>query len=138
MLVGGRRYDCIWIQWCLLYVTDADVPPMMERAKAGLKPGGLIVVKENVCKEGFVVDNDDSSLTRSNAYLLELFEKSGLKVRACVWYGDCGLRRAAHSALIASASASPTSTPSQLLLSSKQRNFPKDLFDVRMYVLQPK
>lgn len=42
---------------------------------------GIIVVKENVCREGFVVDNDDSSLTRSNPYMLELFEKSNMQVR---------------------------------------------------------
>lgn len=100
----AARYDCIWIQWCLLYLTDADVKAMFSRARVGLKPDGLIVVKENVCREGFVVDNDDSSLTRSNAYMLELFEKSDM----------------------------------QLLQSAKQRNFPKDLFDVRMYVLKPK
>eukprot|EP00955_Chlamydomonas_euryale_P092562 364719-Chlamydomonas_euryale.AAC.3 len=56
-------------------------------------------------QEGFVVDNDDSSLTRSNTYMLELFEASGLVT---------------------------------LVQSAKQRNFPKDLFDVRMYVLRPK
>jgi hypothetical protein len=30
--------------------------------------------------QGFVVDKDDSSLTRSNAYMLELFEKAGMEV----------------------------------------------------------
>ena len=74
------RYDCIWIQWCLLYLTDTDVQSMFDRASAGLKPDGLIIVKENVCKEGFIVDNDDSSLTRSNAYMLDLFEKSNMQV----------------------------------------------------------
>lgn len=75
------RYDCIWIQWCLLYVTDADVRTVMDRARVGLKPDGLVIVKENVCREGFVVDNDDSSLTRCNAYMLDLFEKSNMQVR---------------------------------------------------------
>jgi protein N-terminal methyltransferase len=98
------RYDCIWIQWCLLYITDADVQIMFSRARLGLKPDGLIFVKENICKDGFIVDNEDSSLTRSNAYMIELFEKSNM----------------------------------QLIQSSKQRNFPKDLFDVRMYVLKPR
>eukprot|EP00798_Chlamydomonas_sp_ICE-L_P010704 gene10704-12405_t len=56
---AAGRYDCIWIQWCLLYLTD------------------------------------DSSLTRSNAYMLELFEKSN----------------------------------TTLLLNTKQKNFPKGLFE---------
>jgi protein N-terminal methyltransferase len=62
------------------------------------------VVKENICGEGFVVDPDDHSLTRSNEYMLELFEKAGLEVVANV----------------------------------KQRNFPKELFDVRQYALRPR
>ncbi|PNH10655.1 Alpha N-terminal protein methyltransferase 1, partial [Tetrabaena socialis] len=53
--------------------------------------------------EGFVVDSDDSSLTRCNTYMLDLFQKAGAKV----------------------------------LYNLKQRNWPKDLFEVRMYVLQP-
>lgn len=60
-------------------------------------------VKENICKEGFVVDKDDNSLTRSNAYMLDLFQRSRLSVAYNI----------------------------------KQRNFPKELFDVRMYVLKP-
>jgi hypothetical protein len=64
----------------MLYLTDADVKIMFQKARAGLKPDGLVFVKENVCKEGFVVDNDDSSLTRSNAYMLELFESAGMRL----------------------------------------------------------
>lgn len=63
----------------MLYLTDTDVQDMFQKAAVGLKPDGLIFVKENVCKEGFIVDNDDSSLTRSNAYMLELFEKSDMQ-----------------------------------------------------------
>lgn len=37
-------------------------------------------VKENICKEGFVVDKDDNSLTRSDAYMIELFDKAGLEI----------------------------------------------------------
>ncbi|GIL67244.1 hypothetical protein Vafri_20686 [Volvox africanus] len=96
------RYDAIWIQWCLLYLTDADFVSLFERAARGLKPDGLIFVKENICKEGFVVDKEDSSLTRSNTYMLELFQRAGV----------------------------------QVLYNVKQRNWPKELFEVRMYVLK--
>ena len=68
----------------MLYLTDVDVQSMFLRASEGLKPDGYIFVKENVCKEGFIVDNDDSSLTRSNAYYKELFEKSNMQV-CCNW-----------------------------------------------------
>lgn len=29
---------------------------LLERCKAGLRPDGIVVIKENVCKEGFIVD----------------------------------------------------------------------------------
>ncbi|KXZ52012.1 hypothetical protein GPECTOR_10g1034 [Gonium pectorale] len=98
------RYDAIWIQWCLLYLTDVDFLSLFQRAAEGLQPDGLIFVKENICREGFVVDKEDSSLTRSNAYMLELFERAGV----------------------------------QVLYNVKQRNWPKDLFEVRMYVIKPR
>ncbi len=37
-------------------------------------------MKENNCAEGFVVDKEDSSLTRSNDYFLSLFAKAKLGV----------------------------------------------------------
>ncbi|KAK9840774.1 hypothetical protein WJX81_003944 [Elliptochloris bilobata] len=74
------RYDLVWMQWALLYLTDDDALAFFERLKAGMKPDGLIVIKENVCAAGFVVDKEDSSLTRSNQYLLQLFKRAGLVV----------------------------------------------------------
>lgn len=65
---------------------------------------GIVFVKENICREGFVVDRDDSSLTRSNAYMLELFERANMRV----------------------------------MYNVKQKNFPKELYEVRMYVLRPR
>jgi protein N-terminal methyltransferase len=50
------------------------------------------------------VDKDDASVTRSNAYMLDLFEKANLSV----------------------------------MYNVKQRNFPKELFEVRMYALKPR
>ena len=76
----AARYDCIWAQWCLLYLTDDDLVAFLRRAAAGLAPGGRIVVKENVCGAGFVVDRDDNSLTRSAAYLLGLAARAELAV----------------------------------------------------------
>jgi len=49
-------------------------------------------------------DKEDSSLTRSNAYMQKLFSQAGL----------------------------------QLKLSAQQKNFPKELYAVHMYALQPK
>ena len=75
------RYDIIWIQWCVGHLTDEDFVSFFQRCAAGLKPGGLIMVKENNAKEGFILDTDDSSLTRSHKYLMHLFEDAlGYKV----------------------------------------------------------
>jgi protein N-terminal methyltransferase len=79
-----------------------DVVSLLKRCSQHVQPGGFIMVKENICREGFVVDKDDNSLTRANAYMLELIRQAGLTVRYNV----------------------------------KQRNFPKKLYEVRMYVLQ--
>ena len=71
----------------LIPVTSSRSPSVC-RAQGGLRDDGLIFVKENVCKEGFVLDKEDNGLTRSNAYLLELFARAGLKVCGTeVWTG---------------------------------------------------
>lgn len=44
------RYDCVWIQWALLYLTDEDAIALFHRCAQNLKPGGIICVKENICK----------------------------------------------------------------------------------------
>ena len=82
-----------------------DAAAFFQRCKAGLRAGGVIVVKENTCKHTeFVVDKDDSILTRSDNYMLQLFAKSGM----------------------------------QVLNNVLQRNFPKELFPVRMYAIKPR
>lgn len=97
------RYDVVWIQWCVGHLTDDDLISLLHRCSAGLKRGGLIVMKENNCKEGFIVDKDDSSLTRSHEYFLALFARAKMSV----------------------------------LKVKLQRNFPSELFAVRMYALRP-
>ncbi|XP_061373175.1 alpha N-terminal protein methyltransferase 1 isoform X2 [Gastrolobium bilobum] len=74
------RYDVIWIQWCIGHLTDDDFVSFFKRAKVGLKPGGLFVLKENIARSGFVLDNEDRSITRSDLYFKELFSRCGLHV----------------------------------------------------------
>lgn len=98
-----RRYDIIWIQWALLYLTDDDAIGFFQRCRQGLTEDGIIFIKENICQTGFVVDKEDASLTRSNAYMLKLFARANM----------------------------------QVVLNVQQRQFPRDLFKVRMYVIRP-
>ncbi|XP_019457659.1 PREDICTED: alpha N-terminal protein methyltransferase 1-like [Lupinus angustifolius] len=50
--VAGR-YDVIWIQWCIGHLTDNDFISFFNRAKVGLKPGGLFILKENTATTAF-------------------------------------------------------------------------------------
>ncbi len=63
-------FDVVWCQWCLTYMTDADLITFLKRSQAALREGGAIVVKENVCKDGeggvpdIHFDAEDSSVMR--------------------------------------------------------------------------
>ena len=96
------RYDAVWIQWAIMYLTDEDAISFLTRCGRSMRAQGVIFLKENVCDSGFIVDSDDCSITRSHAYFVELFRKAGLRV--------------SHTSL--------------------QKNFPKQLFKVRMYALR--
>lgn len=87
--VYSRKYDCVWIQWCALYLTDQDLLKFLvytrdnlqtseEVGKDGFPKSGLVFVKENVNMGRFVLDRDDNSITRTPQQLEALFEKAGL------------------------------------------------------------
>jgi protein N-terminal methyltransferase len=100
------QYDMIWNQWCLGQLTDAQLLEYFRRIKVKVKPGGWIVVKENMSSDPWgqdIFDETDNSVTRSDQKFRELFEKAGLK----------------------------------LIATEVQRGFPKELFAVRSYALQP-
>ena len=50
-----EKYDCIWIQWCVGYLTDIDLVEFFKKCKTdGLSKKddgktGLIFVKDNAC-----------------------------------------------------------------------------------------
>jgi protein N-terminal methyltransferase len=78
-------YDCVWIQWVIGHVPDDDFVALMARCVRALAPGGFICVKENIVKEGFVLDTQDSSISRSDALFRGLFAKSKLR---CVAFAE--------------------------------------------------
>ncbi|CAI5974920.1 unnamed protein product [Closterium sp. NIES-64] len=75
----AERYDVVWVQWCIGHLTDADLIAFLHRCLAGLRPGGIIVLKENTCQKG---DSEwaDSSVTRSDAYFRDLFKQANLQL----------------------------------------------------------
>lgn len=75
-------YDVIWAQWVLLYLPDDDLSRFLDRCKRGLKPSGLICIKENVVLEGkWVVDREDNSIARTDSHFKTIFERAGLAVK---------------------------------------------------------
>lgn len=77
-LIG--RYFVIWIQWCIIYLTDDDLVNFLRECTHCLAPNGFICIKDNLTRSGFIVDNEDSSISRSDRYLKSLFDKAGLDV----------------------------------------------------------
>lgn len=82
------RYDCIWLQWFVQYLTDDDLINALSRCRESLTfdeasgKRGIIFIKENVTDEesSAYYDRDDSSIVRSKDYFEVLFETAGLEV----------------------------------------------------------
>ena len=74
-------YDLVVIQWVGIYLTDDDLAAFIASCKAKLNPGGVIFFKENCSSDSeFMVDKDDSSLTRSNEHYRAIFAAAGTEV----------------------------------------------------------
>ncbi|GAM17724.1 hypothetical protein SAMD00019534_008990, partial [Acytostelium subglobosum LB1] len=74
------QYDCVWIQWVIGHLTDKDLILFIRRCLAALAPNGVLCIKDNTAKRSFVMDKDDSSVTRSDNHFRYLFEQSGAKL----------------------------------------------------------
>ncbi|PVV02812.1 hypothetical protein BB560_002726 [Smittium megazygosporum] len=74
------KYDVIWCQWVLSHLTDDDLVGFFKRCVTGLKPNGVICVKENTCSTDYIVDNKDSSVTRSLAVYESIFKRARLRI----------------------------------------------------------
>ena len=65
--LGGSdaRYDLIWVQWCLQYLTDDDVVATLKTLAAALRePNGVLVCKENwPCTENWPNPPDPAALS---------------------------------------------------------------------------
>lgn len=74
------RYDVIWIQWVIGHLTDDHLVEFLRRCRGGLRPNGLIIVKDNVSYEGVVPDEVDSSVCRDLTLLRGLVKRAGLSI----------------------------------------------------------
>ncbi|KAJ3655286.1 hypothetical protein Zmor_014421 [Zophobas morio] len=99
-----NKYDVIWSQWVLGHLTDSDLIEFLKSCQKGLKPNGVIIIKENISSTNDIdKDEQDSSVTRPLSLYRKIFTTAGLDCRRQV----------------------------------KQRNFPKGLYTVYMFVLKP-
>jgi len=88
----ASHYDAIWAQWVVIYLTDDDFVEFLKACAKALKPGGIIVIKENVLFEhngpqhllpgggGGGSSAYDGSVTRSSELMEHIFARAGLKV----------------------------------------------------------
>ncbi|XP_039340198.1 alpha N-terminal protein methyltransferase 1B isoform X3 [Mauremys reevesii] len=75
-----QKYDVIWIQWVSGYLTDKDLLEFLIRCQNGLKDNGIVILKDNMAREGCILDPLDSSVIRDLSILQSLVEKSGLTI----------------------------------------------------------
>ena len=75
-----RKYNVIWIQWCLENLDDADLKEFMVKCRNALEEEGLIVIKENIVMKGYHFSDIDYSKQRSDTIFKKIFLSSGLKI----------------------------------------------------------
>ncbi|KAJ3205265.1 hypothetical protein HDU67_008934 [Dinochytrium kinnereticum] len=74
------RYEIIWCQWVLGHLTDRDFVSFFRRCSEGIAEHGFIGVKENMSQREIEVDTTDSSVTRTEEHLKNLFSEAGLEI----------------------------------------------------------
>ncbi|XP_069465324.1 N-terminal Xaa-Pro-Lys N-methyltransferase 1 isoform X1 [Ambystoma mexicanum] len=73
-----KRYDLIWIQWVIGHLTDDHLVAFLKRCKVGLRPNGIVVIKDNTTQEGVVMDEVDSSICRDVKVVRNIIKAAGL------------------------------------------------------------
>ena len=91
-----RKYDLIWMQWCLENLEDEDLEPFLKKCYDNLNEDGIIIVKENLYNvegEGeeeeeeeednyqFKYSELDYSKQRPDAFYINLFIKNKFKIK---------------------------------------------------------
>ncbi|XP_045764132.1 alpha N-terminal protein methyltransferase 1-like [Maniola jurtina] len=80
-----KKYDVIWNQWVLGYLTDKDLVSYLQCCRNALAQNGVLIVKENVTSSGKTEgDETDSSVTRPLKEYLRIFKLAKLKrIKQC-------------------------------------------------------
>ena len=77
----AQKYDTIWIQWVIGYLTDNDLLAFLHKCKDNLNTNGVVVIKDNACEHyGFILDKSDCSIARNVNYYNTIFNHAGYDV----------------------------------------------------------
>lgn len=81
---SSERWNLVWIQWVIIYLTDDDFVSFIRKLLRCLAPDGIICMKDNIAprgkKNGFVFDKSDCSIMRSDKYMKSLFDRANVRV----------------------------------------------------------
>ncbi|NXS13849.1 NTM1A methyltransferase, partial [Neodrepanis coruscans] len=77
-----NSYDVIWIQWVIGHLTDNHLSDFLKRCRAGLRPNGIVVIKDNMAQEGVIMDDVDSSVCRDLDVVRKIIRRAGLHLLA--------------------------------------------------------
>ena len=73
-----RKYDLIWIQWCLENLEDDDLRPFLKKCHDNLNDNGIIIVKENLYNINEEEENEaeEKEQEKENVNEIKLEEKN--------------------------------------------------------------
>ncbi|XP_030149092.1 N-terminal Xaa-Pro-Lys N-methyltransferase 1 isoform X1 [Lynx canadensis] len=64
------------------HLTDQHLAEFLRRCKQGLRPNGIIVIKDNMAQEGVILDDVDSSVCRGLEVVHRIIRSAGLSLLA--------------------------------------------------------
>lgn len=64
------------------HLTDNHLSDFLKRCRAGLRPNGIVVIKDNMAQEGVIMDDVDSSVCRDLDVVHKIIRKAGLHLLA--------------------------------------------------------
>lgn len=64
------------------HLTDQHLAEFLRRCKRGLRPNGIIVIKDNMAQEGVILDDVDSSVCRDLEVVRRIVRSAGLSLLA--------------------------------------------------------
>lgn len=76
-----KKYDLIWIQWCVAYLTDLQLIEFIARCRTALTQSGIMVLKENISTEPNgedIYDPLDNGVTRTDEKFRSIFKDAGM------------------------------------------------------------